>query len=553
MSVIPSLPQNDPEPEKRRWGIDEMQQMYDYDHRYLAPMAIIKRLPSRDFFSPFIKGTSDRMQMDAGRALAAGSVAAGPGHLDSLDAYDRLLAPYKRPTVFRGHLMDRYFAEQRIAGLNPMKLQRLRELPKDFPFSDAHLQMAFDNSTRVSLEGECNAGRLYVTDYRDFDGLPPGNREDGLKFLPAPLALYCWREGSFGGLGELVPIAISVRPGISSERVIETPRSKPMRWKLAKLAVQIADSNHHEMSSHLCRTHFVMEPVAIATPRHLSFRHPVFVLLRPHLRFTLAQNSYGRDVLMSPGRGIVDRLFGATLDASFSILKNSYDSWTFELCNPAAELDSRGLSRQQDLPCFPYRDDALLLWQAITAFVESYLALYYKSDPADVLADSELQAWATELAAPSGGKLRGFPGQITSRSQLANVLSTIIFTCGPQHAAMNFPQFDFMAHVPNMPLAAYAELPMENATEAEIWERVLPTRELAIAQIQICYTLTAFRHDRLGVYLPGDFEDPIAQPVLTSFFHTLNDVERTFLAANDRRVLPYPYLQPSLVPNSIAI
>ena len=42
------------------------------------------------------------------------------------------------------------------------------------------------------------------------------------------------------------------------------------------------------------------------------------------------------------------------------------------------------------------RDDALLLWSALTTFVKDIITLYYKSDD-DVTKDVELQAWIKDL------------------------------------------------------------------------------------------------------------------------------------------------------------
>ncbi|MGQ2931438.1 MAG: lipoxygenase family protein, partial [Sphingopyxis sp.] len=49
------------------------------------------------------------------------------------------------------------------------------------------------------------------------------------------------------------------------------------------------------------------------------------------------------------------------------------------------------------MPEYPYRDDALLLWNAIAQWVGDYVATYYLSDT-DVSGDHELQAWAIDLS-----------------------------------------------------------------------------------------------------------------------------------------------------------
>ncbi|MDB9309816.1 lipoxygenase family protein [Aphanizomenon sp. CS-733/32] len=57
------------------------------------------------------------------------------------------------------------------------------------------------------------------------------------------------------------------------------------------------------MSSHLCRTHFVMEPFAVVTPRQLAQNHPLRILLKPHFRFMLANNDLQQMSNYKLGRG----------------------------------------------------------------------------------------------------------------------------------------------------------------------------------------------------------------------------------------------------------
>ncbi|NJR41780.1 MAG: hypothetical protein HC767_03080 [Akkermansiaceae bacterium] len=55
--------------------------------------------------------------------------------------------------------------------------------------------------------------------------------------------------------------------------------------------LQVADSLHHEMSSHLARCHFTIEPIAVAVHRTLADEHPLALLLNTHMRFHIANDS----------------------------------------------------------------------------------------------------------------------------------------------------------------------------------------------------------------------------------------------------------------------
>ena len=82
-------------------------------------------------------------------------------------------------------------------------------------------------------------------------------------------------------------------------------------WEMAKLVVQVADGNYHELVAHLARTHLVIEGVAMATHRHLATVHPVWALLVPHFEGTLFINYEAATSLITAG-GPIDRIFGGS-------------------------------------------------------------------------------------------------------------------------------------------------------------------------------------------------------------------------------------------------
>src|SRR5262249_35732652 len=154
------------------------------------------------------------------------------------------------------------------------------------------------------------------------------------------------------------------------------------------------------------------------------------------------------------------------------------------------------------LPDYPYRDDAVLYYEAIQDWVASYLGLYYRS-PADLQSDHELQAWGREIASSEGGRLAGMPndGSFHVVEELRDVVTFVIFTCSVQHAAVNFPQYDLMSYVPNMPLAGYRPAPTSKtpATEAD-YLAMLPPLDIAELQLSLGYILGSLHYSQLGQY-----------------------------------------------------
>ena len=73
------------------------------------------------------------------------------------------------------------------------------------------------------------------------------------------------------------------------------------------------------------RTHASMEPFIIAAHRQLSVTHPIFKLLKPHMKCTLQINALAREALINGG-GIIESDF-STGKYSTEILSAAYRDW----------------------------------------------------------------------------------------------------------------------------------------------------------------------------------------------------------------------------------
>ena len=122
-------------------------------------------------------------------------------------------------------------------------------------------------------------GHVYLADYAILEDIPTIHRDTDIRFLCAPVVLFYVRE-----FGDLIPLAIQLGQTPGPETPIWTPRDTPEDWILAKLWVRCADFQYHFAITHLLKTHFIVEPFAIATMRQLSSSHPVYKLLKPHFR-----------------------------------------------------------------------------------------------------------------------------------------------------------------------------------------------------------------------------------------------------------------------------
>ena len=567
---MPSLPQNDtPENQaNRKAQLENKQKQYVFDPEYLPPLTVIKDVPITESFSP--KYLAERLPSTLAKLSANSLAIKVKSHWDPLDElqdYEDFYPVLPPPSVMRTYQMDESFAEQRLSGSNPMVLRAIAELPPTFSYSLQEVQTAYSPQIPVEqgLGKELAAGNLYVADYQSLSFIQGGTYLKGKKYLPAPVALFVWRKSGYRDQGQLMPVAIQIDSKPGQKAALLTPNSLGNNWLYAKTCVQIADANHHEMASHLCHTHFVMEPFAVSTARRLSSIHPLYLLLRPHFRFMLFNNEMARKRLVNQG-GTVDDLLAGTIGESLQIVKDAYEknaqeSWSLDQFALPTFIKNRGLDDTTRLPHYPYRDDGQLLWDAIAKYVGEYLGLYY-TNPEDVTNDYELQDWIAELAdqGKDGGKVKGIPPKLETVQQLADIVTAVIYTCSAQHSAVNFTQYDYMGFIPNAPLAAYqpikSQFKNEEGKEEELTLQellaFLPPSNQVVDQINIMYTLGTYRYDRLGYY-DEPFSDRRARTVLMRFQQNLNGIERTIDLRNQKRVFRYPVLKPSLVINSISI
>ncbi|HIK08403.1 MAG TPA: lipoxygenase [Trichormus sp. M33_DOE_039] len=471
------------------------------------------------------------------------------GHVKSLADYQKLFPIIPTPAIAKTFQDDAEFAYMRVAGYNPVMIERVTNLGERFPVSDAQYQAVMGSDDSLALAGE--EGRLYLADYGIFNGGLNGTFPSYQKYLYAPLALFAVPKGSNPNR-LLQPVAIQCGQN-PEENPIITPKSSEYAWLIAKTIVQIADANFHEPVTHLGRTHLLVGTFAIATHRQLPNSHPLYLLLKPHFEGTLAINDAAQRALIAPLGG-VDTLLSSTIDNSRVLAVVGLQSYGFNSAMLPKQLRQRGVDDPNLLPVYPYRDDALLLWDAIRQWVSDYIKLYYNTDQ-EIQNDAYIQAWAEEVQAYNGGRLTDFgeDGGIKTREYLIDASTLIIFTASVQHAAVNFPQKDVMGYTPAVPLAGYlpASILKREVTEQD-YLNFLPPLDQAQQQYNLLALLGSVYYNKLGEYPQKHFPDPKVEPLLRSFQSHLEEIETTIKKRNRDRP-PYEYLLPSQIPQSINI
>ncbi len=481
---------------------------------------------------------------------------------------------------------DWYFGWLQIAGFNTSNLKGvfprgmapdlaldLGALLSKMPVTDAMLKAASGDSS-VTLQRAAEIGRLYALDFTMLDGVPASKLHGDRRYLAAPVALFYWNPepgpGYPEGRGSLQPVAIQV--GQKHDAVscpIFLPGGEAAAWRLAKFWVLNALAVQHETVAHLGACHLTVETLVVATNRQLSFEHPILALLTPHFRFTLDINEGAKHSLIIP-HGVVASVLSPSIAGSLGMVRDARLAWRFDQNLPHRLFALRGVDRER-LPEFPFRDDTLLLWDAIRAFVRAYLACYYGGND-DVRADTEVQAWVGEITSPAGAAFQGLdglkftggsPGEGTTRidsfDYLVDMVSLIIYTAGPQHANVNYAQYPLMSYLPSVSGSAYA--PPSPAAKAagspDPLLEVLPPVDVALYQVAFGYLLSSVQYDTFGTYTDNPrrpyFLDERAEATAIDFRMALAGIEAEIRKRNKSRPLPYENQLPSMIPNSISI
>ena len=483
---------------------------------------------------------------------------------------------------------DWFFGHLQIAGFNTTQLRGvvreaaagsqaivLADLQKKCPIDDALLQRVLGDPT-MTLEQAISTRRLYAVDFSQFEGAKADCLHGEQRYLCAPIALFYWNPTPPPGYppgGALQPVAIQLAQQFDAESApIFTPNDSAggndptlLKWRIAKLLVNVISAIQHESVAHLGDCHLIIEAMVVATHRQLADTHPLFKLLWPHFRFTININDDAIHSLIVPG-GVVATNVGPAIESTLELVGNAHRAWRWDDNCPDRVFALRGVDQ---LPSFPFRDDTLLLWTATRKFVGDYLRVYYRNDQ-DVRDDSELQGWIHELTSPLYCGFKGLGGLATTGDPqrpyrierldyLIDMVAHIIYTAGPQHASVNYAQYPLMSYMPSVGGTIYHAPPTRSDTLNSIDDCMAwyPPLDVALYTFSFEYLLSSVQYDTFGHYEhnPRDpyFGDARVQPLVADFQGELAAIEKEIRQRNRTRPMPYPFQLPSMIPNSISI
>uniref|UniRef100_UPI00398F454B polyunsaturated fatty acid 5-lipoxygenase-like n=1 Tax=Pristiophorus japonicus TaxID=55135 RepID=UPI00398F454B len=439
---------------------------------------------------------------------------------------------------------DWFFGYQFLNGVNPMLIQKCVNIPENFPVTDAMVKKSLGDS---KLEEEIQNGNIFIVNYEMLDGIA-ANVIDGVQqYLEAPVCLLYLNAAD-----DMIPIAIQLKQIPGKDNPIFLPSDPELDWLLAKMWVRSADSNVHQIVTHLLKTQLIREPFCIATLRQLPSVHPIYKLLTPHTRFTLDTNIRARKELLSES-GILNKAMATGVKGQILLSHREFLAITYQsLCLPD-NLEERGV---KELKRYYYKDDGLQIWCAIRKFVTKIVSLYYENDQ-QVIDDPELQAWIKELTEVGLRDLKhyGMPTAFSTVTDLCKFLTMVIFTCSSQYAAVNNGQYDWGAWVPNSPCSMRRPPPSAKGTVTmeHIMESLPGITQSCIQMAISCHlsrSVTAMR--KLGDYEEEEyFTEDAAKDIIWAFQEELKTIDHTIRERNRSLALEYCHLSPRNTENCI--
>ncbi|XP_076835888.1 polyunsaturated fatty acid lipoxygenase ALOX15B isoform X2 [Brachyhypopomus gauderio] len=441
---------------------------------------------------------------------------------------------------------DAFFGYQCLNGCNPLQIKQIHSLPRNLPVTT---EMVVDFLPEgSSLEQEMKKGTMFLLDYEVLDDLP-GNVINGKQtYLASPLCLLHYNNHE-----ELKPIAIQLQKTAGPHNPVFLPSDPEPDWLLAKMWVRCADFQVHQLHSHFLRTHLIGEVCCIATLRNLPEIHPLHQFLMPHIKTSLQINVQARSSLLAP-QGIFDKAIGCGLEALPHLLARGTDQLRYtSLCVPD-DLTERGIDTMAN--CY-YAQDALRVWNALHRFVMSWMDLYYNDDQ-EVLQDSELQSWIQEIF--TEGLLNfthtGFPQSFQTKSDLSKFITMVIFSCSGLHAAVNFSQMDFGLWMPNSPPAMFRPPPkVKGSVTEEKLLSFLPDVNATCSVLIILLMLSQPSANYVPLCQYGEwyFSTDAPSRLVEAVQKDLKDIIEHIRKRNRKLELPYCYLSPDAIENSVAI
>ena len=352
-----------------------------------------------------------------------------------------------------------------------------------------------------SIEDVMNEGRIFEITHDNLIGAPHGGKSSKLLtgekqtwyVVPADCMFYV-KDNK-----KLVPIIIRLENKTDGSKPTFWCPPKPgtdkkehenLRWLLAKLYFRNAEVNSHVLCTLYARANAVNEVFAVAAYRNLASAHAIFRLLQSHIQGVIPVQLQARKFLL--GKNSVFSKFLSAGDNMEVVFDNYFKTFNYRDLIYPEEIKKRGV---EDLPGYLYREYSLKHWNLLEKYVTDMVDLSYPTDD-DIKEDIEIQNFIREVV-DEGYRYRGFPDSagfprsISSKENMIEYLTAIIFNISTYRAAVNSDTFTYYSFTPNAPSSL--KLPPPKQDEIVTMERILnslPVPVISFIAMDIFYHLS---------------------------------------------------------------
>ncbi|XP_064626557.1 allene oxide synthase-lipoxygenase protein-like [Lineus longissimus] len=545
------LPKDDAHQDQRNNELVVKRTQYEYMAQVPGLPVQVKNFPEVEAFSDDYKHRFEGNGKNSVLTVVLRTLfsSASMKTLKQYESAFKLFSPLGKPSSIVHWREEKHFGAMRVMSCNPCVIELCTKIPEKFGVTAEMVEPFLEGMT---LSDAMAARKIYLTDQKALIGIK-GNKKlhKDLQFCQ-PLGLFYATKDD-----EMIAIAIQLYQEKGDQNPVFLPNDDANLWTMVKLWYNMADSNHHQAETHLGNTHLKAEGASICTHRNLSPSHPVFKILAPHFLHIMAINKLALTTLLSEN-GVINSFFAAGLDGVTTLFKGT-DRFRLNVDSHLPnDVKARGMDDPEVLRNYPYRDDAMLSWNALHKYVKSTVALYYESDKI-VQEDHEIQQWGKELVAPvcdGGIGMRGVPGngKFETVADLVETITCIIYLCSVKHAAVNFSQYDEYGFPATRPAHLMGEPPKNKdpLTEGQILA-ALPDKVKGLTLAAVAKVLSMRATQPLGYFETTYLYDQRALEIASDLREDLLKASQVIKERNKTRTYLYDICDPTFIPNSISI
>ncbi|XP_005349851.1 arachidonate 15-lipoxygenase B isoform X3 [Microtus ochrogaster] len=155
-----------------------------------------------------------------------------------------------------------------------------------------------------------------------------------------------------------------------------------------------------------------------------------------------------------------------------------------------------------------------------------------------------------------GMQIWGVPSLLDTQEALVQYVTMVIFTCSAKHTAVSAGQFDSCVWMPNLPPTMQLPPPTSKGqARPESFIATLPPVNATCDVIIALWMLSKEPGDRrpLGHYPDEHFTEDAPRRSMAAFQRQLIQISKGIAERNRGLALPYTYLDPPLIENSVSI